>query len=51
MPSDWEKIKKTVKGELSDAAAMTKKYFKIGKINQLKQSIKDDELKIEGIKK
>ena len=32
MPSNWENVKKTVKGELSDAAATTKKYFKIGKV-------------------
>jgi hypothetical protein len=98
MPSNWENIKNTVKGELSDAATTTKKYFKIGKgkldmmninnslndtfrelgievhnqiteeikgdirhnpkvknliekVNQLKQSIKDEELEIEGIKK
>jgi hypothetical protein len=98
MPSNWENIKKTVKGELSDAAATTNKYLKIGKVkldvmnihnslnntfkelgsevynqitgeiqgdirqnpkvksliekvNQLKESVKDDELKIEGIKK
>jgi len=98
MPSNWENIKKTVSGELSDAAATTKKYFKIGKgkvdlmamnhslndtfqelgievfnqmteeskkdirdnpkvksliekVHQLKQSIKDGELKLEGIKK
>ena len=98
MPSNWEKIKKTVKGEMHDAAATGNKYLKIGKVkldvmnihnsmndtfremgievynqiteeikgdirhnpkvksliekvNQLKQSIKDDELKIEGIKK
>ena len=31
MPVNWENIKKTVKGELSDAAATTRKYFKIGK--------------------
>jgi len=31
MPPNWEKIKKTVKGELSDTAATTRKYFKIGK--------------------
>jgi uncharacterized protein YdcH (DUF465 family) len=98
MPSNWEKIKKTVKRELSDAAATTKKYSKIGKgkydkmnmnnslndtfrelgievtnqitedikgdirhnpkvksliekVNQLKQSIKDEELEIEMLKK
>jgi hypothetical protein len=98
MPSNWENIKKTVKGELSGAAATTKKYLKVGKVkldmmninnslsdtfrelgvevydqiteeikgdirhnpkvksliekvNQLKQFIKDEELKIEGIKK
>ena len=32
MPSNWDNIKKTVKGELSDAAATTKKYVKIGKV-------------------
>ena len=32
MPSNWEKIKKTVKRELSDAATTTKKYSKIGKV-------------------
>jgi anti-sigma28 factor (negative regulator of flagellin synthesis) len=32
MPSNWENIQKTVKGELSNAAAATKKYFKIGKV-------------------
>jgi hypothetical protein len=32
MPSNWENVKKTVKGELSGAAATTKKYFKIGKV-------------------
>src|SRR3972149_3093473 len=31
MPSNWENIQKTVKDELSDAAATTRKYFKIGK--------------------
>ena len=98
MPSNWENIKKTMKGGLSDAAATTRKYLKIGKgklgvmnlndslndtfreigsevfsqitgemkgdirnnpkvksliekVNQLKQSIKDEETKIEGIKK
>jgi hypothetical protein len=98
MPSNWEKIKKTVKGELSDAATTTNKYLKIGKVkydkmnlnnslndtfkelgievynqitgdvkgdirhnpkvksliekvNQLKQSIKDEELEIAAIKK
>src|SRR4030043_529527 len=98
MPSNWENIKKTVKGELSNAARTTRKYFKIGKvrldkmnsnnslndafrelgievynqiteeikgdirhnpkvksltekINRLKQTIKDEELEIEGIKK
>jgi hypothetical protein len=98
MPSNWENIKKTVKGELSDAAATTKRYVKIGKVkldiadinkslsdtfrdlgvelykqiaegtkgdirdnpkvkslidkvNQLKQSVKDEELEIEAIKK
>ena len=98
MPSNWDNIKKTVKGELSDAAATTKKYVQIGKVkldmmdvnnslndtfrelgielynhiteetkgdirhnpkvktlidkvNQLKQSIKDEELEIEVIKK
>ncbi|MDW7681071.1 MAG: hypothetical protein SCK70_10935 [bacterium] len=98
MSMNWENIKKTVKGELSDAAATTRKYFKIGKgkmdvrkinnslndtvrelgievynqiteeikgdirhnpkvksliekVNQLKQSIKDEELEIEAIKK
>jgi hypothetical protein len=97
MPSNWENIKNTVKGELSDAATTTKKYLMIGKgkldvmninnslndayrelgkvfsqlgeetkgiirsnpevksliekIHQLKQSIKDEELEIEGIKK
>jgi hypothetical protein len=98
MPSNWENVKKTVKGELSDAAATTRKYLKIGKVkldmmdsnnslndtfrelgielynqitgevkgnirhnpkvkslvekvNQLKQFIKDEELKIDAIKK
>jgi hypothetical protein len=98
MASYWENIKKTVKGELSDASVTTKKYWKIGKgkldvmtitnslndtfrelgikihsqiteekkgdirlnpevktliekINILKQSIKDEELEIEEIKK
>jgi len=98
MPSNWEKIKKAVKGELSDAATTTNKYLKIGKgkfdkmnmnnslndtfreigievynqiteeikgdirhsqkvksliekVNQLKLFIKDEELKIEVIKK
>ena len=32
MPSNWEKIKKNVKRELSDAASTTKKYTKIGKV-------------------
>jgi hypothetical protein len=32
MPLNWEKIKKTVKGELSDAAIITKKYLNIGKV-------------------
>jgi len=32
MPSNWENIKKTVKGELSDAAVTTRKYFEIGKV-------------------
>lgn len=32
MRINWGKIKKTVKGELSDAADTTKKYFKIGKV-------------------
>jgi hypothetical protein len=31
MLSNWENIKKNVKGELSDAAAATRKYLKIGK--------------------
>ena len=31
MPSNWENIKNTVKGELSSAAATTKKYARIGK--------------------
>jgi hypothetical protein len=31
MPSNWENIIKTVKFDLSDAAATTKKFFKIGK--------------------
>ncbi len=31
MPPNWEKIKNAVKVELSDTAATTKKYFKIGK--------------------
>ena len=31
MPSNWDKFKKTVKGKLSDTAAMTRKYYKIGK--------------------
>jgi hypothetical protein len=31
MTTNWEKIKTTVKNELSDAAATTRKYFKIGK--------------------
>jgi hypothetical protein len=31
MSVNWENIKKTVKGELSDAALTTKKYLKIGK--------------------
>lgn len=39
MPSNWENIKKTVKGELSDAAATTKKYFKIGKVKFDKMNI------------
>lgn len=98
MPPNWENIKKTVKDELSDAAATTKKYVKIGKVkldirdinnslndslrelgtevynhitgeisgdirhspkvkslidkvNQLKQSIKDEEMEVEVIKK
>ncbi|MBN2202090.1 hypothetical protein JW777_09075 [bacterium] len=28
----WDKIKKSIKGELSDAAATTNKYMKIGKV-------------------
>jgi hypothetical protein len=98
MSSNWEKIKKTMKGELQNAATAGNKYLKIGKVkldvmnihnslndtfremgielynqitgdikgdirqnskvksliekvNELKQSLKDDELKIEGIKK
>jgi hypothetical protein len=98
MPSNWENIKNTVKGELSDATETTKKYLKIGKgkldvmgmknslnesfremgmelykqitedikgdirrnakvksliekVDRLKQSIKDEELKIKRIKK
>ena len=39
MPSNWENIKKTVKGELSDAAATTKKYYKIGKVKLDKMNI------------
>ena len=31
MTANWKNIKKTVKDELSDAAATTRKYFKIGK--------------------
>jgi hypothetical protein len=98
MPSKWENIQKTMKGELSEAATATKKYLKIGKakldimniqnsinetfqelgikvydqitegikgdirqnpkvksliekVNQLKQSIKDEEVGIDVIKK
>jgi ubiquinone biosynthesis protein UbiJ len=98
MSSNWEKIQKTVKGGLHDAAETSNKYLKIGKVkldvmsiqnslngtfrelgievfsqinedikgdirqnpkvksliakvNELKQSIKEDELKIDGIKK
>ena len=40
MPSKWENVKKTVKGKLSDAAATTKKYAKIGKAKLGKMSIK-----------
>lgn len=32
MSTNWNKIKKTIKGELSDAAATTNKYMKIGKV-------------------
>lgn len=32
MPSKWENFKKNVKAELSDTAATTRKYYKIGKI-------------------
>ncbi len=98
MPSNWEKIQRTVKSGLHDAAETSNKYLKIGKVkldvmniqnslndtfrelgievysqlnedikgdirqnpkvksliakvNELKQSIKEDELKIDGIKK
>jgi hypothetical protein len=32
MSMNWNKIKKTIKGELTDAAATTNKYMKIGKV-------------------
>lgn len=32
MSLHWDKIKKSIKGELSDAAATTNKYMKIGKV-------------------
>ena len=41
MPSNWENIKKTVKGELSDAAVTTKKYFEIGKVKLDEMHIKN----------
>ena len=31
MPSIWENIQKTVKGEMSDAVVTLREYFKIGK--------------------
>ena len=39
MPSNWENIQKSVKDELSDAAATTKKYYKIGKVKLDKMNI------------
>ncbi|MBN1998679.1 hypothetical protein JW935_14055 [candidate division KSB1 bacterium] len=45
MPSNWEKIKKSIKDELSDALTTTKKYLKIGKgkwaIRNIKNSLND----------
>jgi hypothetical protein len=45
MKSKWENFKKTVKGELSDTATTTKKYFKMGKIkldlNKINNSLND----------
>lgn len=40
MQSKWENFKKTVKGTMSDAAATTKKFTKIGKVKLGKRSIK-----------
>ncbi|MBN2426299.1 MAG: hypothetical protein JXR46_11840 [Calditrichaceae bacterium] len=50
MTSKWDNIKKNVKNELSDAAATTKKYFKIGKgkldIMSINNSLKDTFLEL-----
>ncbi|MBN2011038.1 hypothetical protein JW960_16945 [candidate division KSB1 bacterium] len=40
MPSNWENIKRTVKGELSSAAAASKKYARIGIANISKMNIR-----------
>ena len=40
MSSKWENVKKTVKGTLSNAAATTRKFTKIGKVKLGKMSIK-----------